>query len=155
MNPQGHQSHGHHGQYPPQPYPQQPITSDGSSTVTTILVVIGILAVVAVVAVLAVVFLGVVVSSASGGGGSIKEHVILNDGEFKAWPLPKGTWEAHITSTGDGVDVVWVGGSCTRAENENNYTATCALTSDGQIEVTNSHLLGLGKAASVTIEVHR
>jgi hypothetical protein len=141
-----HRYHHHHQAGYPQAYPPSP-PSGSTNVLLIVLAVIGVLAVVGVLGVVGLLVL------ASGAKTHINESVQIGDGHARSWRLQKGTYHAHITSTGDGVDVKWIGGSCLDAENQNKYDGDCVLTSTGQIEIDNSHLFG-GGDANVTIEVY-
>jgi hypothetical protein len=145
-----HRHHRHHPQSSQAGYPQTYPPSPPSNGTNVLLIVLAVIGVLAVLGVLGVAGLFVLASDAK---THINESVQIGDGHARSWRLQKGTYHAHITSTGDGVDVKWIGGSCPDRENQATYDADCVLTSTGQIEVDNSHLFG-GGDANVTIEVY-
>jgi hypothetical protein len=155
---QGPHHHRHHQQgqqapqgYAPPGYQGYPPQQSGGSGVTTVLVVIGAIALVGILCVV----VGVMVFAMSGGGKTRinNRHVMLHDGEGQPYSIKKGTYRIHITATGDGVDVNSIGGNgCKVGSNEHNFDDTCTFPADGQLDITNVHLLG-SSDSSVDVEV--
>jgi hypothetical protein len=100
--------------------------------------------------------------SACGGGDSIVQVVVVDEtrtlaeGAQLSYPLALGTYRAEITSSRNGVAVVWVGGTgCQSATETKSYSASCVVDSVGALGLLNPTLLGVPGDEVVSIKVTR
>ena len=100
--------------------------------------------------------------SACGGGDSVVQIVVveetrtLAEGAQLSYPLAIGTYRAEITSSRNGVAVVWVGGTACQSVTETKaYNATCAVSTVGALGLANPTLLGAPGDEVVSIKVTR
>jgi hypothetical protein len=103
-----------------------------------------------------------VLAGACGGGNSVVQIVVvdetgtLTEGAQLSYPLAVGTYRAEITSSRNGVAVVWVGGTgCQSATETRSYSATCAVDAVGAIGLVNPTLLGVPGDEVVAIKITR
>jgi len=101
-------------------------------------------------------------ASACGGGDSIVQVVVVDEtrtlaeGAQISYPLAIGTYRAEITSSRNGVAVVWVGGTgCQSATETKSYTGTCAVDAVGALGLLNPALLGAPGDEVVSVRVTR
>lgn len=99
-----------------------------------------------------------------GGGGQdagalvVSESKTLAEGTQLSFTLPAGTYAAEITSSNNGANVSWIGGSgtgCSSSGEVKVYTSTCALSIQGQLIILNPTTFGLGGSEIVSIKVTR
>jgi hypothetical protein len=105
----------------------------------------------------------VVLFSGCGGGSdgsAVTETVIVNESKVLAegysisYPLSAGTYTAEITSNNNGVKIQWLGNATCAASTEvKSYSNSCKLAQQGQLNISNPTLLGLGGDEIVTIKV--
>ncbi len=102
--------------------------------------------------------------AACGGGDSddgkevVSDSKTLAEGVVVSYTLPAGTYTAEITSSNNGVQVSWIGGSgsgCGTSSEVKTYKSTCNLSIQGQLTVTNPTTFGLGGSEIVSIRVTR
>ena len=97
--------------------------------------------------------------SACGGGGSEPQTVVdaqksLAEGTQLSYALKAGTYTAHITSSNNGVEVSWVGGSnCNSSSETKSYSGSCVLPATGQLVIVNPTVFGLGGAEIITVQL--
>ena len=97
-----------------------------------------------------------------GGGDSAVQIVIVDEtrtlaeGTQVSYPLAIGTYRAEITSSRNGVAVVWVGGTgCQSVTETKSYNATCAIDAAGALGLANPTLLGAPGDEVVSIKITR
>jgi len=102
------------------------------------------------------------VAGCGGDGNSFVQVVIVDEtrtlaeGGQVTFPLSVGTYRAEITSSRNGVSVVWVGGTgCSSATETRTYTASCDVGALGALGLVNPTLLGLPGDEVVTIKITR
>ena len=84
----------------------------------------------------------------------VKESQVLSEGISVSYPLPAGTYTAEITSSNNGVKIQWIGNATCAASTEvKSYSNSCTLSQQGQLNISNPTLLGLGGEEIVTIKV--
>lgn len=100
--------------------------------------------------------------SACGGGDSVVQIIVVDEtrtlveGAQLSYPLALGTYRAEITSSRNGVAVVWLGGTaCQSATETRSYNATCVVDAVGALGLVNPTLLGLPGDEVVSIKVTR
>lgn len=110
----------------------------------------------------AVAAVAVVLASACGGGNSIVQVVVvdetrtLTEGGQISYPLAIGTYRAEITSSRNGVAVVWVGGTgCQGVTETKAYNATCVVDAVGALGLVNPTLLGTPGDEVVSVKITR
>ena len=102
---------------------------------------------------------GLALAAALGACGAGDDNVVLDtsetiaDGHYVSYALDAGTYQAEITASNNGVNIEWVGGSCSAVSSVKTYVQTCTMSSKGQLTITNPTLLGLGGAEIVTIKL--
>ncbi len=97
-----------------------------------------------------------------GGGDSFVQVVIVDEtrtlaeGGQLSYPLAIGTYRAEITSSRNGVAVVWVGGTgCQSATETRTYSASCSVDALGALGIVNPTLLGAPGDEMLTIKITR
>ena len=100
--------------------------------------------------------------AACGGGGSVVQFVVVDETKTLAeaaqvsYPLAIGNYRAEITSSRNGVAVVWVGGTgCQSVTETKSYNATCAVDAVGALGIANPTLLGAPGDEVVSIKITR
>lgn len=96
-----------------------------------------------------------------GGGDSLIGDVTLNnevqtisEGRYVTYTLPKGQYNAQISSSNNGIIIEWIGGSnCATSAEVKSYDFTCTLSQQGQLKISNPTLLHLGGDEIVTIKI--
>lgn len=103
-----------------------------------------------------------VLVSACGGGGSVVQIVVVDEtrtlaeGAQVSYPLAIGTYRAEITSSRNGVAVIWVGGTgCQNVTETKAYNATCSVDTVGALTLVNPTLLGIPGDEVVSVKVTR
>lgn len=103
-----------------------------------------------------------VVVAGCGGGDSFVQVVIVDEtrtlaeGGQVSFPLAVGTYRAEITSSRNGVAVVWVGGTgCAGATETKAYNASCSVDAVGALGLVNPTLLGVPGDEVVSIKITR
>jgi hypothetical protein len=67
-----------------------------------------------------------------------------------------GTYDVHMTASGDGVTLTWVGASCGEAREETQrFDTVCVVSSPSQLIVTNPCSLCVGDSVSVAFTVDK
>jgi len=103
-----------------------------------------------------------ILMAACGGGDSVVQIVVVDEtrtlaeGAQASYPLAMGTYRAEITSSRNGVAVVWVGGTgCQSVAETKSYNATCAVDAVGALALANPTLLGTPGDELVSIKITR
>lgn len=96
--------------------------------------------------------------SACGGGGEsqtvVNEQHTLVEGATRSYAIKAGTYTAHITSSNNGVEVSWVGGTnCNDSSETKSYSGSCVLPATGQLVIVNPTVFGLGGAEIITVQL--
>jgi hypothetical protein len=96
------------------------------------------------------------------GGGSdtpvpvIEENRTLSEGAQLSYPRLVGEYRAEITSSRNGIAIVWLGGSgCQSATEVRSYSASCLIPSIGTLTIVNPTLLGAPGDEVVNVRVFR
>jgi hypothetical protein len=90
-----------------------------------------------------------------------REQVVLDrfakiaDGGSEWHNVPAGSYRLHMTATSDGASVTWVGAACPGSPKSTVFDVDCTMPQDGQLEIGNPSLLGLGKTIAVTVKLTR
>lgn len=94
------------------------------------------------------------------GGADLTESVVVNEtqvipeGVSISYPLSAGTYNAALTSNNNGVKIQWIGNAtCAPSAEIKSYSSNCTLNQNGQLNISNPTLLGLGGDEIVTIKV--
>lgn len=102
------------------------------------------------------------VAGCGGDGNSVVQVVVVDEtrtlaeGGQLSYPLAIGTYRAEITSSRNGVAVVWVGGTgCAGATETRAYNASCDVSALGALGIVNPTLLGVPGDEVVTIKITR
>ena len=89
----------------------------------------------------------------SGNVTVVDQFVTLKDGESHIFKLNQGTYRLELTSSGDSVDVDWIGSDCAGKHRVSSCSQTCTFEKTGQLVVKNPTVFATGPSATVTIKV--
>jgi hypothetical protein len=96
--------------------------------------------------------------AATGSGNQVvmQKQLHLRDGEAIILPLGEGPFSVHMTATGDGASLKWIGApDCNGCGETSSCTSYCNLPRSGQVQVSNPTTLGLGATVTVSVDIRR
>lgn len=81
----------------------------------------------------------------------------MKSGARMSWPMPPGTYRVHLTASGNGAIVTWVGASCASGGQRSSYDVTCDVGASAQLVIENPSTCAVcdDRPTSVSLSVTR